>query len=134
MSDGYHAIRAMIERAMREGFKRYWEPYRNVKQAARVEVDQYNKDGSLSKRKGVFYKCADCGQLFKDKFVEVDHVEPVAPPGKRKSDLSLDELVARVFVTEEFLQVLCKGAGSCHSKKTQRQRLAAVGRMASTKS
>lgn len=115
----YKKCRQLIESAMRKAFKMHWPPYKDCKHAARVDVPQYNKDGTRSKRDAVMYKCAACKYFFSDKEIQVDHCVPVAPPGKKKSDLSLEELAARVFCDTDNLQVLCK---PCHSIKSKEER------------
>lgn len=48
--------------------------------------------------------------------VAVDHITPVVPPS---GFTTWDEIISRLFVEEEGLQVLCK---ECHDKKTLEER------------
>lgn len=56
------------------------------------------------------YRCAHCGQYFKDSEVEVDHIEEVGP---FLGDFN--EWIERLYCSQENLQVLCT---NCHSRKT----------------
>lgn len=97
---------------------------------ARSEHDQFNKDGSLSKRKAVRYTCAECNNLYMRKDVAVDHITPVIPLDGEFT--GWDNFVLRLFCKIANLQVLCsykiKDKGkhgnelSCHHKKTQLER------------
>lgn len=60
------------------------------------------------------YRCEGCQAIFKQKELEIDHIDPVI-------DLKLgfttwDDYVNRLFVEPDKLQALC---GICHSSKTQ---------------
>jgi hypothetical protein len=71
-----------------------------------------NKDGSVSKRKFIKFRCAQCRKFFQKKEVEVDHIEPI---GAYKDDLT--EWVVALFCGER--QVLCK---PCHKKKSKKDK------------
>ena len=73
-----------------------------VKKAARVERGKY--------------KCAHCGEIHRNKDVQVDHIEPVVDP--HKGFENWDTYIARLFVEPTGLQVLCI---DCHSIKTQEE-------------
>ena len=64
--------------------------------------------------KGDKYLCEICAELFTRKQIHVDHIEPVV--NTKTGFVSWDEYIARLFVTEDKLQVLCK---KCHSEKTK---------------
>jgi len=100
-------------------------------QDGRVELPPKTlKDGSTGKKNQVRYKCADCGELFSQKNVQVDHKNPVCPTWMRDSDMSLDCKARRIFCRLNNLQVLCstpkklleKGKASCHGKKSNQEK------------
>lgn len=120
---------SQIRSAIRRTFSR--SPLvQDVIKRARSEHDQFNKDGSLSKRKAVRYTCAECGEMFMRKNIAVDHISPVIPVDKEFE--SWDKFIDRLFCDEDNLQVLCSyklkdkdkfgGEPSCHHKKTQQER------------
>lgn len=88
----------------------------------RSEEEVFNKDGSLSKRKAVWFKCELCGEKVKGQrskkasFIQIDHKEPIIPFDKQLE--SWDELIQRVFVDIDGLQAICS---LCHSIKTQEE-------------
>ena len=47
---------------------------------------------------------------------EVDHKDPIIPPGKTLEDMEWTEVVDRVWCDESKLQALCK---DCHKLKTR---------------
>lgn len=60
------------------------------------------------------YKCNICKQVgFSRTDLHVDHISPVINPEEGFS--TWDEYIARLYVTEEELQVCCK---TCHEHKT----------------
>lgn len=61
------------------------------------------------------YLCASCGEIFKKKEINLDHVEPVMPI-EGTEDLNI--LVDRMYAFEEGWQCLCK---ECHSVKTDKE-------------
>lgn len=126
--------RLEIKGALRKAFRRH--PAAKIAlMKRRVELPgKRNKDGSISKRSQVFYRCEHCQELFKAQQVAVDHIEPVVPLHASTSELNFANwllLIARgIFCKVENLQVLCniplkklpKGFSSCHLKKTQEER------------
>jgi 5-methylcytosine-specific restriction endonuclease McrA len=60
------------------------------------------------------YPCANCGGLFKDREVDVDHI---IPAGSLQTDAN--SYLERLFCEPEELQILCK---PCHKAKTKRER------------
>jgi hypothetical protein len=103
---------------------------REVLQRARVELPPaLKKDGTPGVRNQVRYRCAGCGELHPQKWVQVDHIKPAVPLGVREEDMTPTELVAGIFCPQENLQVLCstplkflpKGSRSCHAKKTNEE-------------
>ena len=59
------------------------------------------------------YKCASCGELFKEKDTVVDHVDPVVPLTGDEYDWN--DFINRLFVTADKLQILCN---PCHDVKS----------------
>ena len=120
---------SQIRSALRRTFSR--SPLvQEVIKSVRSEHDQFNKDGTLAKRKAIRYKCANCGRLFMRKDIAVDHIDPVIPLDSTFS--SWDVFVDRLFCKEDNLQVLCSytlkmkdkfnNDTSCHYKKTQEEK------------
>lgn len=62
------------------------------------------------------FKCAHCGQWYKQKDVAVDHRTPA---GKLNCYEDLPEFVEKLFVSSDKLDVLCH---SCHKVKTAEER------------
>lgn len=98
----------------------YYYPY-VISQLRRI----FNFDGNLRKREALLfaagkqmgtYHCADCKALFPKHLVAVDHVEPVIPLDGFDN---WTDVFKRLFWGT--LQVLCKGKGSCHQRKTNRE-------------
>lgn len=94
-------------------------------QKARVEKPKVLKDGSVSKKPDVYYRCAMCLGEFKQKDVQVDHIVPVVPIDRTVQDMSYDEIVDRIFCDLDNLQVLCK---SCHDIKSKNEKKNKVGK------
>jgi hypothetical protein len=57
------------------------------------------------------YKCAKCGEIYRRKEIEVDHITAV---GRFKD---FDTYIERLFCDSNKLAVLCK---SCHKEKTKK--------------
>ncbi len=70
-----------------------------------------------SKRKAVKFwiKCQDCGKMEAKSNVELDHHEPVVPVDSSFEDMSLDEVVDRMWCEVKNLRPLCE---QCHRQKT----------------
>lgn len=120
--------RNRIKGALRQAFRmspQMWETL----QRARVELPPaLKKDGTPGKRPRVRYKCAICGELFQQKFVQVDHVDPVVPLDKTEADMSYDEMARNIFAKSANLQVVCStpmtkngGKPSCHKIKSDEE-------------
>lgn len=63
----------------------------------------------------VQFTCAQCGDKFSRKGVQVDHIDPVIDPNTGFK--SFDEYIERLFVISNKLQVLCKD--TCHRIKSK---------------
>ena len=59
------------------------------------------------------YKCATCGNLFKVKEINVDHIDPIG------SWVDYNNYIEKLFCGVENLQCLCK---ECHSTKSSEER------------
>ncbi len=79
--------------------KGYEYPRTQAKQAARIE-------------RGL-YKCASCGEGFKEKDTVVDHIEPVV--ALEGDDYDWNTFINRLYVPAEKLQILCI---PCHDLKS----------------
>lgn len=121
--------RGRIKGAMRRTF-RLSPQMKEVLQRARVELPPaLKKDGTPGARNQVRYRCAICGELYSQKFVQVDHIVPVVPLHKKESELSYDDMARGIFCPVSNLQVVCStpkkltkdGKPSCHSVKTNEE-------------
>jgi hypothetical protein len=120
--------RNRIKGAIRRTF-RLFPQMKEVLQEARVELPPLlKKDGTPGKKNQVKYTCAMCKNLFSQKNVQVDHIEPVVPLWKGESDMTYDEIVRGICCNKDNLQVLCstpikknEGKPSCHKIKTDEE-------------
>jgi 5-methylcytosine-specific restriction endonuclease McrA len=91
---------AFAKNALRQSFRKWHASY-ECKIQARVERGKY--------------KCANCGELFKDKECETDHISPVVPVDVIGKEQSLDDYADRLLVEVDKLANLCK---TCHKAKS----------------
>lgn len=92
-----------------------WPPKNWAKAEARVELSPaLKKDGTPGKRPRVRYKCAHCEELFENKEVVLDHIEPVIDP--EVGFVDWNTYIERLFCQSDGFQVLCEG---CHDIKTE---------------
>lgn len=63
------------------------------------------------------YRCAGCNNVFKQKDVQVDHIDPVV--STIDGFVDWNEYIMRMFCEADGLQVLCT---ECHNIKTQNER------------
>lgn len=71
-------------------------------------------------------RCSDCQQATATYQMEVDHIVPLVPLGKKLEEMSWDEVVNRIWCDIVNLQPVCK---PCHKAKSkvenaERRRLA----------
>jgi len=92
-----------IRSALRAAFQR-WGPRNACKVQAKVGYNQY--------------ECAQCGGIFGNKEVQVDHI---VPAGSLKTYDDLPGFVERMFCERDGVQLLCK---PCHQIKTNEERKA----------
>jgi len=99
--------------ALRQEFK-YSPLYQEAKRRYRVEKHEGKFKNGRDKY-GVYYRCAMCKELFKDKQIQIDHKIPIGPQG-----YSLDGWLRRAWCIDtggaDNLQALCKE--KCHKAKT----------------
>ena len=105
-----------VVRGIRDAFKRS-KRYQLAMKKARTTKERTNKDGSISKKPDVYFKCNMCGKLYKRKEVQLDHIQPVIPIQTTLKNLTLDEYIDNIY--KHDLQVLCK---TCHKSKTKEER------------
>jgi 5-methylcytosine-specific restriction endonuclease McrA len=98
----YIPMRKTISNYVKSGLRRMWGRSKQRSSALRAAKISYGK-----------YECADCGEIFKRKEIEVDHKIPV---GRFEG---FDKYIERLFCDSRYLQILCK---SCHKKKTAKDR------------
>ncbi len=75
-----------------------------------------NRHDAKRKQVKFWVKCQDCGEFEAKSNVQVDHVEPVVPINSSFENMTLDDLVNRMWCHESKLQLLCK---PCHTVKTK---------------
>lgn len=85
-----------------------WPAKAQAKNKARRKYDGPNR------RQKWEYQCAQCGDWFMGKDVELDHIVPV---GTLKTFADLPGFAERLFCEEDGYQVLCKER--CHARKTR---------------
>jgi len=87
--------------------------------------DAYVKDGinPATGRKCKLHKCAQCGNLFPQKDMAADHINPVVPIEGFTEETYLgynwNELIQRLYCEIDGFQALCKG---CHKLKSADER------------
>jgi 5-methylcytosine-specific restriction endonuclease McrA len=74
------------------------------------------KINKASGRMAKHYECASCNKHFPAKEVAVDHIETVVP---LTGFTDWDDVIKRMFVEKDGLQVLCK---TCHDIKTKEEK------------
>ena len=98
-----------IRSALRQAWSKYPVKYQVLNDNRRPFTGE-------DKRTKWEYQCAECGEWFKAKEVQVDHIESA---GSLKSYEDLPDFVRRLFCEADNLQVMCK---PCHKTKTQEER------------
>jgi hypothetical protein len=89
-------------------FRFSWPPRYEALNSARRTV--------TGKRHKYEYQCNMCEKWFKQKEVEVDHIESI---GTLRQYEDLPTFVERLFVSVDELRVVCK---PCHKKRTKEER------------
>jgi 5-methylcytosine-specific restriction endonuclease McrA len=110
------ALRRLIIQAIRTWFPRTAK-YKAVKDSAKKYTKVFKKNGEVSKKKSVSFKCNICKDHFKSNEVEVDHKKEIVDNISSSMDMSVDQYVRRVDCPQDNLQVVCK---ECHKIKTKK--------------
>lgn len=112
-----------LRNALRSAIRQVWSRYSQDKKDASNRVVykeiSYNKDGTLSKKKLLKYKCASCKLLFSRKEINIDHVEAVGRTPEVKEFDEWGKWMSRLFCDVDGLQVLCI---ECHAVKSKEDR------------
>ena len=107
-------MHSFIKSALRAASVR-WPPKYAVKKAARIERGIYRCEGYKRRSHKVPASLpAPPGRKRRINNVQVDHIVPIVDP--TVGFVSWDEVIKRMFVEAEGLQVLCH---ECHKRKTQ---------------
>lgn len=104
--------RSFVIGKLRNSFKKT-PMFSEVRNAAKEEYYVESKHGKQMRR--VHFKCNSCGEFFKDKEIDVDHMDPVVNPDTGWIDYN--DFIERLFCQADRLQVLCK---PCHKAKTSK--------------
>lgn len=59
--------------------------------------------------------CPKCSGYCAKSDLDVDHMDPLVPVTSSLADMTVDELVSRLWCSEKTLQAIC---GTCHDEKT----------------
>lgn len=120
--------RNRVKGALRQSFRMSPQMWETLQRARHELPPALKKDGTPGKRPQVRYKCAICGGMFMQKYVQVDHIEPVVPLNKVEADMTYDEMAERIFCGKDNLQVVCStpltkngGKPSCHKIKSDEE-------------
>lgn len=120
--------RNRVKGALRQSFRMSPQMWETLQRARHELPPALKKDGTPGKRPQVRYKCAICGGMFMQKYVQVDHIDPVVPLYKIEADMTYDEMAGRIFCGKENLQVVCStplskngGKPSCHKIKSDEE-------------
>lgn len=98
-------IRSALRAKMRS-----WPPKQQSKQLAkRIYIGD-------NPRQKYEYQCADCKEWFKDKEIELDHIEPA---GSLNCYEDLPNFVEKLFCGIDGFRCLCK---PCHLRRTNEER------------
>lgn len=104
---------SFIRSALRRAWSKYPVRYQVLNKSRRVYE-------GTDKRTKWQYQCKDCTGWFKQKDVEVDHINSA---GSLKTFEDLAGFCERLFCEEDNLRVLCK---PCHKKRTLEERASKI--------
>lgn len=82
----------------------------------RFEAIQKSRRAVTGKRHKWEIKCAICKKWWQQKYIQVDHIEPV---GTLKAYEHLPDFVRKLFVSSDKLRTVCK---DCHQTLTNEGR------------
>lgn len=102
----YHSF---IKSAIR-GMSSRWPVKYDALKAAQSGVKINDKTGRMA----MHYKCAECGNLFPAKDVQVDHIKPIVPLTMVET-LDWNIIIENALCEIDGLQVMCK---PCHKQKS----------------
>lgn len=102
----------LIKGALRRVFSRS-DLRKEVLEAAIVE----HSDPSRPRVK-TWVKCAICGGLDAKSNIDVDHKSPVIPINSSMAEMTLQEIVSRLWCDKKDLQTACP---PCHDEKTKEE-------------
>lgn len=102
---------AFIVSVLRSGTRRYPPKFQTLNEA-KTEKKINSKTGRLAQH----YRCAECGDEFPAKDVQVDHRRPVVGP---EGFTTWDSFIENLFCEKENLQVLHT---ECHNTKSASER------------
>lgn len=132
--------RNRVKGALRQSFRMSPQMWETLQRAKHDLPPALKKDGTPGKRPQVRYKCAICGDMFMQKYVQVDHIDPVVPLHKVEVDMTYDEMAKRIFCPKSNLQVVCStplsknsGKPSCHKIKSDEENFIRKELVAKTK-
>ena len=104
--------KGFITSSLRAAFRK-WPPKFDVLKNAAVCKKINESTGRLA----THYRCTKCRELFPQKQIQVDHVQPVVDT--KKGFVSWDVFIDRLFCEADNLQLLCK---NCHKEKSKKER------------
>jgi hypothetical protein len=110
---------------IRSALRAAWRQHPNLQlvlKRERIERPFIKKDGSISSKPRVFFKCYVCAGEFPRGSIAIDHIEPVGPtPGSKYDRIGLtwDSFIKRLFCDVSNLSTICE---TCHADKTKRER------------
>lgn len=107
MSDLKKDIKRFLIPVLRRASLRFKVKTENGWEYPRTQIKQ------LSRVDRGLYKCAGCGESFKEKDTIIDHIDPVVP--LEEGFTNWDDFVNKLFVSVNKLQILCN---SCSDVKT----------------
>ncbi len=85
------------------------------RRAVDLHIDTKYHDPKRKKVK-FWVKCAECKKFEAKSNIQIDHFNPVVPIDKSFEEMTLDEVVDRMWCEDRYLQPLCK---PCHKAKTK---------------
>ena len=108
----YSKWKNFIISSLRAAMRR-WPPKWKALNEAKVGKKKNRHTGRMAEH----YLCADCGDVFIAREVQVDHITPVVNP--EDGFVDWETYLDRMFCEADNLQVLCK---ACHKVKTNDER------------
>jgi len=114
-------LRSFVMSGMRRMTSR-WGPKYSVLNKAFVESQKNEKTGRMRK----MYRCAITKELYPAAEIQIDHIEPIVPltwgMKSRWLGYNWNELLPRVFCSEQNLQAVSKAAHKIKTREENRKR------------